>query len=600
MKFFKRDKNYDYVMYIVLIIFFLFMLFFSSFRDMVKDESLYFNETWLMSELLREGKWFGNYAVGLHGFLFKLPVALIFLITGPSVEAATIFNILLACITAFLFYNLSKKILGKGKYAILSTLILLSSFYFFISTPTYLREIPSLFVVVLFLYSLINDWDKWKISLIFLLLLDSKEYIFFVFAVFYLILLFIESDKRGVSKIVEVVKQYILVMLPSVVWLVLMFTTSIIPMNMYVASTLGLIDTNFKYLFSHFNAYMATLNLIEGGREIPLIIIKDSYSVFTRIIIDVLNVILQYIGKILYPRTFSFISIPKVVVFPVIYSSILLVKKYLKSKRASLKIYAHFSLLLLVWLVVYILRTSHGRYLLPVVPVISILYVYILFKHRFTKKQKKDMVIGTLIFIILGFFFETSYVPFKILIELGIFIAFVLSITKPKFENLKYLSVLLLCGACIGVSILFSYTQGQIYGFIHFGKNRQAEQVAKILPDEKYWTNNDVNQMLISVYTNEKFSEPQWHWQLSDAIPKKKMLRSLDEKKSYVFDVANINKFKKNIARYNIEKLVLYESKVKEEYPDQEYLSVFMQEDWIELEKEYKFKGLNVYIFNVQ
>ena len=249
MKFFKRDKNYDYVMYIVLIIFFLFMLFFSSFRDMVKDESLYFNETWLMSQLLQEGKWIGNYAVGLHGFLFKLPMALIFLITGPSVEIVTIFNILLACITGLLFYNLSKKVLGKSKYGVLSTLILLSSFYFFISTPTYLREIPSLFVVVLFLYSLIDDWDNWKISLIFLLLLDSKEYIFFVFALFYLILLFIESDKKGVSKIVEVVKQYILVMLPSIVWLVLMFTTSIIPMNMYVASTLGLIDTNFKYLF---------------------------------------------------------------------------------------------------------------------------------------------------------------------------------------------------------------------------------------------------------------------------------------------------------------------------------------------------------------
>ncbi len=206
---------------------------------MVKDESLYFNETWLMSQLLQEGRWIGNYAVGLHGFLFKLPMALIFLITGPSVEIVTIFNILLACITGLLFYNLSKKVLGKSEYGVLSTLILLSSFYFFISTPTYLREIPSVFVVVLFLYSLIDNWDKWKMSLIFLLLLDSKEYIFFVFALFYLILLLIESDKKGVSKIVEVLKQYVLIMLPSAVWLVLMFTTSIIPMNMYVVSTLG-------------------------------------------------------------------------------------------------------------------------------------------------------------------------------------------------------------------------------------------------------------------------------------------------------------------------------------------------------------------------
>ena len=600
MKFFRKDKNYEYIMYAVLLAFFIFMLFFSSFRDMVKDESLYFNETWLMSELLREGKWFGNYAVGLHGFLFKLPMALIFLITGPSIEVVTIFNIFLACITGFLFYNLSKKILGSNKYGFLSTLILLSSFYFFISTPTYLREIPSMLAVILFLYSLTNNWDKWKISLIFLLLLDSKEYIFFVFALFYLILLFIESEKKGVSKITNVLKQYAIVMLPSIVWLLLMFTTPIIPVNMYVASTLGLIDSNFKYLFSHFNADMATLNLIEGGRDMPLIIIKDSYPAFTHVIIDILNVILQYIGKILYPRTFSFVSIPKVVVFPVIYSSILLIKEYLKSKRASLKIYAHLSLLLLVWIVVYILRTSHGRYLLPVLPVVSILYIYILFKHRFTKKQKKDMVIGTLIFITLGFLFETSYVPFKILIEVGIFTAFVLSITKQKFKHLAYLSVLLLCTACVGVSLLFSYTQGQVYGAVNFGKNRQAEQVAEIVPNERYWTNNDVNQMLVSVYANERFSEAQWHWHLNDIVPKKEMLRSLDEKKSYVFDVMNINKFKKNIDRYNIEKLVLYESKVKEKYTDQKYLTVFIKQDWIELDSKYEFKGFNVYIFNIK
>jgi len=600
MKFFKRDKNYDYVMYIVLIIFFLFMLFFSSFRDMVKDESLYFNETWLMSQLLQEGRWIGNYAVGLHGFLFKLPMALIFLITGPSVEIVTIFNILLACITGLLFYNLSKKVLGKSEYGVLSTLILLSSFYFFISTPTYLREIPSVFVVVLFLYSLIDNWDKWKMSLIFLLLLDSKEYIFFVFALFYLILLLIESDKKGVSKIVEVLKQYVLIMLPSAVWLVLMFTTSIIPMNMYVVSTLGLIDTNFKYLFSHFNADMATLNLIEGGREMPLIIIKESYSAFAHVIINILNVILQYIGKVLYPRTFSFISVPKVVIFPVIYTSILLVKKYLKSKSSSIRKYAHLSLLLLVWLVIYILRTSHGRYLLPVLPVISILYIYILFKHRFIKKQKKEMVIGTLIFIVLGFLFETSYVVPKILIEVGIFVLFAVSIRNPKLKNLKYLLVVLLSGACVGVSLLFSYTQGQVYGAVNFGKNRQAEQVAKILPNEKYWTNNDINQMLVSVYSNERFSEPQWHWQLHDIVPKKEMLKTLDEKRSFVFEVVSIDKFKKNIKRYNIEKLVLYESKIKEKYTDQEYLTTFMSQDWIELEKKYEFKGLNVYIFNVK
>jgi len=210
------------------------------------------------------------------------------------------------------------------------------------------------------------------------------------------------------------------------------------------------------------------------------------------------------------------------------------------------------------------------------------------------------MIIGTLIFVVLGFLFETSYVVPKILIEVGIFVLFAVSIRNPKLKNLKYLLVVLLSGACVGVSLLFSYTQGQVYGAVNFGKNRQAEQVAKILPNEKYWTNNDINQMLVSVYSNERFSEPQWHWQLHDIVPKKEMLKTLDEKRSFVFEVVSIDKFKKNIKRYNIEKLVLYESKIKEKYTDQEYLTTFMSQDWIELEKKYEFKGLNVYIFNVK
>ncbi len=36
--------------------------------------------------------------------------------------------------------------------------------------------------------------------------------------------------------------------------------------------------------------------------------------------------------------------------------------------------------------------------------------------------------------------------------------------------------------------------------------------------------------MLVSVYSNERFSEPQWHWQLHDIVLKKDMLKALDEK----------------------------------------------------------------------
>jgi hypothetical protein len=309
---------------------------------------------------------------------------------------------------------------------------------------------------------------------------------------------------------------------------------------MYVASTIGLISKNFSYLPSHFSLDTATANLLEGGREIPLIQIKESWGSIAKWMIGGINVILSYIGKILYPRTFSFLSVPKVVMFPVLFTSILFVKRYIKTREKDIKRYAGLSLLILIWTVVYILRASHGRYLLPIVPAISIIYISVLYKYKYTPKQLKSMMIGTLIFVLLGFFFETSYVLLKILIEISMYILFLICMTKPKKEYFKHILVLLISSACLGVSILFAYTQGQVYGYINWGENRQVEEIAKILPkNDKYWCNNSENQMLVSVYTNERYSEPQWKWKLNEIVPRIDDLKVLGEQKSFVFPVKN-------------------------------------------------------------
>ncbi len=603
MSFSKRLKsiNIDYVMYGILILFFLFMLFFSFFRDMIRDESLYFHESWLMSEVIKSGNWIGNYAVGLHGFLFKLPCALIFLITGPSITVVTVFNILLATLVGLIFYNLSKEILKRKSLALLSTIFLLSTFHFFSSTVTYLREIPSLIAVLLFMYALLRNWEKGYMGLIFLLLLDSKEYVFFVFALFYLIWLFIDSNKKGFKKVVDVLENYILVLLPSIVWILLMFCTGVIPINMYLASTIGLIDGNFKYLFSHFSVDLATLNLIEGGRNMPLIPIRESWSLGIQYVAKVFNVILLYIGKILYPRTFSFVSVPKVVMFPVIFTSVLFIKRYLKTKSKDIKIYASFSILLLVWLVIYILRASHGRYLLPLVPTVSILYIYMLFKYRFTTKQLKTILLGTIVFVVLGFFFETSYVAIKIFVELGIYVIFVFILLKPKKEYLRYILISLIAAVCIGVSILFAYTQGQVYGYMNWGKNGNVQEIVKILPhEERYWSNNNYNQLLISVYSKETYSPVEWKWKLHKVIPRINKLKVIGEQRSFVFPVKSIDEFKQNIQLYSIKKIVLLESTLDgREFDDQGYINVFLNQDWIQLEKKHIFKRINIYIFNI-
>ena len=79
------------------------------FRNATLDDDLYLWETSIMTEALSRSEWIGDYAVGTHGFVFKLPVALVFLLTGPSLEIATVWNILLACVSLYLFYKILKE-----------------------------------------------------------------------------------------------------------------------------------------------------------------------------------------------------------------------------------------------------------------------------------------------------------------------------------------------------------------------------------------------------------------------------------------------------------------------------------------------------------
>jgi hypothetical protein len=570
---------------------------------MINDEALYFHETYLLSELIKTGTWIGNYAVGLHGFLFKLPPALVFLITGPSVTVVTIYHILLTAIAGTLAYKFFTELFKSKSYSILTTLILLTNFHFFISTHTYLREIPTMLIILLLLSNILKKKSKWILSLLFLLLLDVKEYVFIVFALFYIIWLFIDSkEKNFLKRVWFVVKQSFVIFLPSIIWIVLMFTTSVIPVNMFLSSIIGLNDDTFSYLFGHFQTSTSTLNSLEGGRNIPLITINELWNPILIAICSIINTLLSYLGKVLYPRVFSFLSVPKVVILPVVISSFITLKRYLISKKRNLKKYAILSLLILVWLLIYILRASHGRYLLPIVPAIAIIYIYMLFNQRISQKQKKYILIFTFIYITAGLFFETTYILPKAILEYFLFGLFTLVLLKQNVKIFKYILVVSLSIFSMGTAILFSYVQGQIYGYIHFGENRNAYEIAQLLPeDEKYWINSEKNTELISVFNSERYLNPEWKWKLNDIVPIRDSLKVLDTKKSYSFPVENMEKFRNNLNTYEISKIVLIVTKEElEVYPEQEKLNEFLQQDWLELEDKVEYRGMEVYFFNVK
>ena len=592
----------DYLFLAFLLIYLIVLFVLSNFRDMISDESLYFHETYLISELLRNGQWFGDFGVGIHGFLFKLPAALIFLFTGPSVDVVTIYHLLLSGLVGIFSYKVFSNIFKDKYLGVLGTVFLMSNFHFVLSAQTYLREIPSILVVLVFINHIIKNGNKWILGSIFLLLLDVKEYIFLIFALAYVIWLFIDSKEKGIfRKSVSVFKDSVIVFLPSLIWILLMFTTPIIPANMFLASTLGLLDNGFRYLIMHFDIDISTKNALEGGMDIPLIQIEDGSNELLKILFGGINTILAYIGKILYPRVFSFLSIPKVVIFPVLFSSILILKEYIVKRKESLKKYAILSLIILVWILIYILRASHGRYLLPIVPAVSVIYIFILFKQTFSNKQKEKILIGTLIYILAGYFFETSYIVYKVALEMIVFGLLFISLYKQNIKIVKYLSILLISGVSFGSTILFSLVQGQIYGYTNYGENRSVTEVISELPkDSTYWSNNRVNQPLVSVFMKERFIWPEWKWGLNEFIPKKEYLKTYEEKQSYTFPIEDIESFKQNIMEYNIEKVVLnITEKDSEYYPYQKYYDVFLAQDWLELEKETVFKGITMYTFNV-
>ena len=148
----------------ILLLFLFAYLFLAVFRAPTADETLYLLETLLMSKLISNGEWIGNYGVGVHGFLFKLPVALLFLVTGPSIFVATVFNIFLWVGAGWLFYKSLCRFFENRWWA------LAGLFLFFASldprlAPTFLREHALILCTVLLIGAVLDRRKGWLIGL---------------------------------------------------------------------------------------------------------------------------------------------------------------------------------------------------------------------------------------------------------------------------------------------------------------------------------------------------------------------------------------------------------------------------------------------------
>ncbi|EKD99908.1 MAG: hypothetical protein ACD_22C00136G0003 [uncultured bacterium] len=611
MKLFVRiKKNKIEILFFLAIFLFFFGL--SLFGCVIGDDYLYLQETLLMSNLIKQGVWFGNYGVGLHGFLFKIPLALVFTVTGPSLLAATTYNIVLATLAAIFFYKLLKA-LNFGKWAFAGTFLLVTSFEFVRSTPTYLREIPVLLALLLFTYAVIRKKSGWLIGILLMLVLDAKEYVFYAITpTFILWTIFINYSKTNsiVNKTLNTIKALSSYYTPAVILLLAMFTTPYIPLNTFNVSILALnkesgntIEQNFKVVAATENTHKnsepkvyAVKQMIEKSRAI---LAEDSKS--STLLNKTSSVLVLYANKLLYPRTLSFISIPKVIAIPAILMSIYMLFYWLKTKE-----FTKIGLIAIFWgyFLVYILRTSHARYLFPCVPFIIMFFMYFITKRNVHKFVTGTVFTITPLFVLGGFIFENTYVIEKGISNSIIFLAycliFVLKETpKRLLISIVYIVLILsVGGSSLTTALLFSYKLGQINCFLKWGYNTECNKMAQEFNKKDIvWTNQILWAEMLTFYRNDFRLNPQWNWEMFDWIPKKNMLIETKDKRTYFDTPTKMEDFRAYLQINKVDKIAVIKSTNGEYFTTQNWLPDLLTQPWLTLDKKVELKNKVLYVF---
>ncbi len=569
------------------------------FRFPAHDETIYLQETMLMSELLKSGSWIGAYGVGLHGFLFKLPLALLFIFTGPSVILANLYNYVHCAVALVLVFKVSQKVFREEIYSWLIVLMTMFAFEFVRSAPTYLREMPSLISVLLFVYLYLKKEKSYLLGLALLLVLDAKEYMFFILGLSFSFSEFILLILNGISwkTFFKFVLNQIAVYSFSFVYLILMFTTTIIPVNMFVASIVGLIDRGLGWNAQQFSTDSGGNNVVNSGDVKEIFrLTTHTGNVLIDTIVKYINIGLGYIGKFLYPRSFSFISIPKLIAIPSFVSAFIYLKKWLKEKDGKVLI----PVTIFVFLAIFILRNSHGRYLFSILPFILVTFVLFLKDIKVNLKLSLVVLAITWLAEMLGIYFETSMVLVKALISLGIFSSILLyvylTLKNEKYSNV-FLTILaiIISGITMLSSLAFMYTQGQIAETMKYGREYEMNLIVPHLTKYSHiYTNDNDTTKLLNFYIKDLYTIPTWKWNLKSYIPKASQVKAIgQERVTVALDIPFGNLINEEGSVF-----VLFESTVKgEEYQNQKTLPSLLTVDQIKLVEKIELKGKNIYIF---
>ena len=597
---------------ILLAVFISFGLIISAYRGPKSDGTYYFSETILITELLKRGMWFGDYGVGLHGFIFKLPVALIYLITGPSVFVATFFNFILGAATIYLFYKILDKYFNFGYWSVAGAYLLATNSIFISMNSRYLREVPSIFSLLLFIYLILYKKSKWLIGIALLLVFDARETT--LYAVFPSVIVWIlyesivENRDILIKRIIKGFRNLLILSLPSVTYLILSFYTSIIPINMVNASLFGLTTKGLEYQFRHFKPTIATSTAIKEYTDSPTLAVQmkkqEKTNDNTKISLYLL-IIKNYALKMMTPLVFSLLTISKTIIAVTAFSAALFLIQVVKNKNTNLVI---MPLIYLTFLGVVIIRASIGRYFFPVT-FLSIFFFILFLKDQIRRKYfSAYAIIFSIIFTTLGWQYENKSLFTKMLLETFILLSLILywysknNIIKKSriFPVVLISSIGVISFGTILMSMLF-FEEGQLNWALKWGPNMECKKIVSLFKDdEKIWISNPGWDDLPKLYRKNTYVKPEWNWALSSKVHKKQRLKTLGEETIYNFSLKNMYDFEYNIKEFNIKKLYLVVSDLEEHpLPEQNKLETLLKDDWVSLSETHVFKNKKVYVFDV-
>jgi hypothetical protein len=258
-------------------------------RHPANDEVFYLKDALQMADNIKDGQWFGNENVGFHGFLFKIPAALLILLTGPSVFAATLTTTILAVLAIYLSYLIFQHVLASEKWSLMGSILVFTTIFFMRALGTFLRDIAIVFALMLLIYMALkkmNRWfgGQWLLGLSLLLVLDAKESVFFMILPGFIFWLFYDLYLRHKSEslmriITKGFAHVMIVLLPSLLFTFLMFTSSIIPLNSVMSKIIGLNKGHLSnFISENFGVGNAVRNPEEGGKETPQLAQISNYG----------------------------------------------------------------------------------------------------------------------------------------------------------------------------------------------------------------------------------------------------------------------------------------------------------------------------------